>query len=174
MKANICGTLWCVRYFPKLFTYNYTRQVLLTPFYKWGRWGSEQSSSPSSFFFFWWGRLALSKHLLPILLFCLRKSGPDLTSVPMVLYFVCGMPPQHDLVSGVGLLPGSEPMNLRQLKQRLPNLTAMPPGQPYPTLNPGLASCRAHTLNHRSHGLCASKKLQCELKSLQAYHLARR
>ena len=29
------------------------------------------------------------------MLFLLRKIGPELTSVPIVLYFVCGMPPQH-------------------------------------------------------------------------------
>ena len=41
--------------------------------------------------FFFWGRLALS-YLLPILLFLLRKTGPELTSLPIFLYFVCGMP----------------------------------------------------------------------------------
>uniref|UniRef100_A0A9L0RH93 Peptidase S1 domain-containing protein n=2 Tax=Equus caballus TaxID=9796 RepID=A0A9L0RH93_HORSE len=38
------------------------------------------------------GRLALSKHLLPIMLFLLRKTGPDLTLVPFFLYFICGLP----------------------------------------------------------------------------------
>ncbi|XP_070336936.1 dnaJ homolog subfamily C member 15 isoform X1 [Equus asinus] len=37
------------------------------------------------------GRLALSKHLLPILLFLLRETGPDLTFVLILLYFICGM-----------------------------------------------------------------------------------
>uniref|UniRef100_A0A9L0SVW3 Guanine nucleotide-binding protein subunit alpha n=1 Tax=Equus caballus TaxID=9796 RepID=A0A9L0SVW3_HORSE len=37
------------------------------------------------------GRLALSS-LLPILLFFLRKTGPELTSVPIFLYFLCGTP----------------------------------------------------------------------------------
>ena len=27
--------------------------------------------------------------------FCLRKISPELTSVPIFPYFVCGMPPQH-------------------------------------------------------------------------------
>ena len=32
--------------------------------------------------------------------FFLRKIGPELTSVPIFLYFVCGMLPQHGLMSG--------------------------------------------------------------------------
>ena len=43
--------------------------------------------------------------LLPSLFFCLfvlvRKIGPELTSVPVFLCFVCGMPPQHGLMSGL-------------------------------------------------------------------------
>ena len=46
--------------------------------------------------------------------FCLRKIVPDLTSVPVFLYFVCGMLPQHDLMKC--LHPGSKPMNPRPLK----------------------------------------------------------
>ena len=42
-------------------------------------------------FLFFWGRLALSQ-LLPIFLFSLRKTGPELTSMPIFLYFVCGTP----------------------------------------------------------------------------------
>uniref|UniRef100_A0A9L0T0A2 Solute carrier family 51 member A n=1 Tax=Equus caballus TaxID=9796 RepID=A0A9L0T0A2_HORSE len=38
------------------------------------------------------GRSALSQHLLPILLFLLRKTGPELTSMPISLYFICGTP----------------------------------------------------------------------------------
>ena len=50
--------------------------------------------------------------------FCLRKIVPKLTSVPVFLYFVCGMPPQHGLMNGyVGLCQGSKPTNLRLLKQ---------------------------------------------------------
>ena len=33
--------------------------------------------------------------------FCLRKIVPELTSMPIFLYFVCGMLPQHDLMSCV-------------------------------------------------------------------------
>ena len=44
------------------------------------------------FFFFFLGRPALSYHLPPILLFLLRKIGPELTSVPIFLYIICGMP----------------------------------------------------------------------------------
>ena len=31
----------------------------------------------------------------------MRKIGPELTSVPIFLYFICGMLPQHGLMSGV-------------------------------------------------------------------------
>ena len=48
--------------------------------------------SRSLYSFFFWGRLAVGEHLLPILLFLLRKTGPELTSVPIFLYFICGMP----------------------------------------------------------------------------------
>ena len=43
-------------------------------------------------FSFFWGRFALSKHLLPILLFLLRKTGPELTFVPIFLYCIRGTP----------------------------------------------------------------------------------
>ena len=33
--------------------------------------------------------------------FLVRKIVPELTSVPIFLYFVCGMPPQHGLMSCV-------------------------------------------------------------------------
>ena len=33
-------------------------------------------------------------------LFLVRKIGPELTSVPIFLYFVCGMLPQQGLMSG--------------------------------------------------------------------------
>ena len=39
----------------------------------------------------WGGRLTVSQ-LLPILLFLLRKTGPELTSVPVFLYFIRGTP----------------------------------------------------------------------------------
>ena len=35
------------------------------------------------------------------LFFLLKKIGPELTSVPVFLYVVCGMLPQHGLMSGV-------------------------------------------------------------------------
>uniref|UniRef100_A0A9L0RHA2 Peptidyl-prolyl cis-trans isomerase n=1 Tax=Equus caballus TaxID=9796 RepID=A0A9L0RHA2_HORSE len=45
------------------------------------------------------GRSALSYHLLPIILFLLRKSGPELTSVPIFRHFLyVGHLPQHGLV----------------------------------------------------------------------------
>ena len=46
--------------------------------------------------------------------FLLRKIVPELTSVPMFLYCVCGLPPQHDLLSGVGPCLGSKRVNLGQ------------------------------------------------------------
>ena len=39
--------------------------------------------------------------LLLLLLFVVRKIGPELTSVAILLYFVRGMPPQHGLMSSV-------------------------------------------------------------------------
>ena len=36
-----------------------------------------------------------------LFLFLLRKIGPELTSVPIFLYFVCGTQSQHGLMSGV-------------------------------------------------------------------------
>ena len=60
--------------------------------------------------------------------FLLRKISPELTSVPVFLCFVCGMPATAWLLqSGVGLRPGTEP---RLLKQSLLNLTIRPQGQP--------------------------------------------
>uniref|UniRef100_A0A5F5PX68 cysteine--tRNA ligase n=1 Tax=Equus caballus TaxID=9796 RepID=A0A5F5PX68_HORSE len=41
-----------------------------------------------------------------------RKIGPELTSVPILLYFICGSPPQHGLMSGaLSPHPGSKPAN---------------------------------------------------------------
>ena len=37
---------------------------------------------------------------------CVRKIGPELTSVPILLYFVCGTPPLHGLMSGARSVPG--------------------------------------------------------------------
>ena len=42
---------------------------------------------------------------------CLRKISPELTSVLVFLYFVCGMLPQHGLMSGAGPPLGSGPVN---------------------------------------------------------------
>ena len=38
---------------------------------------------------------------LSLSFFCVRKSGPELTSGPIFLYFVCGTLPQHGLTSNV-------------------------------------------------------------------------
>ena len=44
--------------------------------------------------------------------FLVRKSGPELTFVPISLCLIYRMLPQHGLMSGVGLHLGSEPENL--------------------------------------------------------------
>ena len=80
-------------------------------------------------FLFFWGRLALSWHLLPILLFLLRKTGLELTSVPIFLYFICGTPATAWLDRRcVGPHLGSEPVNPTEAERV--NLTAVPPGGP--------------------------------------------
>ena len=43
--------------------------------------------------------------------FLVRKIVPELTSMLILLYFVCEMPPQHNLMGGVCPCPGSEPIN---------------------------------------------------------------
>ena len=40
-----------------------------------------------------------NKELRPFL--CVRKIGPELTSMPILLHFVYGVPPQHGLLSSV-------------------------------------------------------------------------
>ena len=61
---------------------------------------------------------------MPILLFLLRRTGPELTSMPIFLYFICGMPttawPAPRIRTGKPRATESEPENL----------TAVPPGQP--------------------------------------------
>ena len=84
-------------------------------------------------FFFFWGRLALRKHLLPILLFSLRKAGPELTSMPIFLYFffICGTPTTVWCAKRCHV-------NTRDLNQRTlgcwgaehVHLTTVPPGGP--------------------------------------------
>ena len=51
--------------------------------------------------------------------FFLRKTGPELTSVSIFLYFISGMPATAWLdKQGVGPHQGSEPVNLGPPKQR--------------------------------------------------------
>ena len=64
--------------------------------------------------------------ILFVFLFFVRKIRPELTSVPIFLYFVCGMPPQHGLMSGVGLNLGSEPVNLGCRSRMHRTLTTWP------------------------------------------------
>ena len=81
------------------------------------------------FIFFFWGRLALS-YLLPILLFLLRKAGPELTSASIFLYFICGTPNSTACQVAPCLHPGSEPGNPGLPEAERAHLTAAPPGQP--------------------------------------------
>ena len=68
---------------------------------------------------------------LPILLFLLRKTGPELTSVPIFLYFIYGMPTTAWLCQAVPCLPpGSKPVNPGAPKCKHANLPAAPPCRP--------------------------------------------
>ena len=81
--------------------------------------------------FFFGGRLALSYQLLPILLFLLRKTGPELTSMPILLYFIRGMPTTAWLLpSGAMSAPGIRTGEARAAEVERPNLTTAPPGRP--------------------------------------------
>ena len=61
--------------------------------------------------------------------FLVRKIGPELTSVPIFPYFICGTPPHHGLMSGVGWCLGSEPVS-KPLATEVEhaNLTTTPQG----------------------------------------------
>ena len=41
-----------------------------------------------------------------MLLFLLRNTGPEITSVPIFLYFICGKPSQRGLISSARSVPG--------------------------------------------------------------------
>ena len=75
---------------------------------------------------FFWGRLALSKHPLPILLL-LRKIGPELTSAPIL--YVESLP-QHGLISTYRHTPGIRTGKLWAIEVECKNSTGMPLGQP--------------------------------------------
>ena len=51
-------------------------------------------------FIFYFLPFKLFHYKLPSLV---RKMGPELTSVPIFLYFICGMVPQHGLMSGMSV-----------------------------------------------------------------------
>ena len=66
----------------------------------------------------------------PVLLFMLRKTGLELTSVLIALYFIFGMPATAWLGKGCGKsTPGSEPGNARLLRRSAHSTTA-PSGRP--------------------------------------------
>src|SRR3712207_7544723 len=52
-------------------------------------------------------------------LFCLRNIVAELTSVPIFLYFIGGMPPQHGLTSGVKVHRSEEHTSELQSRQYL-------------------------------------------------------
>ena len=61
----------------------------------------------------------------------LKKISPELTSVPILLYFICGMPPQHSSPGGAMSAPGIRTSEPRAAKAEHVNLTAAPLGQPH-------------------------------------------
>ena len=65
-----------------------------------------------------WYLPGLQGIIVPI--FLLRKTGPELTTMLIFLYFICGMPATAWLDKWhVGLQPGSEPVNPGRLKQNV-------------------------------------------------------
>ena len=63
-------------------------------------------------------------------LFLLRETGPELTSVPIFLYFVHGLLPQHGLTSGVMSTPGIRTSEPQAVEVECANLTTVPLGRP--------------------------------------------
>ena len=61
---------------------------------------------------------------------CLRKIGTELTSMPIVLYFVYGMLPQHRWWVVCRSSPGIWAWELLGCQAEGTNLTTMPPGRP--------------------------------------------
>ena len=110
----------------ELLAFLFRFQVSITFFSHGGAPASYQSCSlistpPFSFcqFFLFLGRLALSQ-LVPILLFLLRKTGSELMSMPIFLYFIRGTPATAWLDKRcVGSHPGSEPVNSRPQKRNV-------------------------------------------------------
>ena len=62
--------------------------------------------------------------------FCLTKISPELTSVPVFLYFVCGMLPQHGWWAVCRSAPGIQTRESWAPELEHVNLTTMPPGWP--------------------------------------------
>ena len=68
---------------------------------------------------------------LHLFIFRLRKIHPELTSVPILLYFVCGLPSQHGLTSSVyAHAQDPNPWQTRAAEADSENLTITPLGQP--------------------------------------------
>ena len=63
--------------------------------------------------------------------FRLRKIVAELTSVPVFLYFVYGMPPEHGLMSSATSMPGVQTCEPWATDAEHMNLTTIPPGQPH-------------------------------------------
>ena len=64
--------------------------------------------------------------------FCLRKIVPELISVPIYLYFVCGTPPQYGLMSGVWVHTQDPNLQTCATRAECRNLTTTRLGQPPP------------------------------------------
>ena len=69
------------------------------------------------------------------LLFLLRKTGPELTSMPIFLYFIyVGHPPQHGLPGGAMSASGIQTGKPQATEAEHAHLTTAPPCQPQPFL----------------------------------------
>ena len=68
--------------------------------------------------------------MLPILLFLLRKTGPELTSVSIVLHYICGMPATAWLDKRYHVRTRDPNQRTPGRWSRMANLTAAPPGRP--------------------------------------------
>ena len=66
-----------------------------------------------------------------IIFLSLRKSHPELTSVAMFLYFVCGVPPQHGLMNSVSVRTWDGTCKRWATEAEHVNLTTMPVGWPH-------------------------------------------
>ena len=96
--------------------------------------------------------------------FLVRKIVAELTSLPILRYFVCGMPPQHGLMTGTRTVPRIQTTNPRPEVERR-TLTTLPRGQPPES---AVLSCgRTETIEplRRTFPLLRPKLRSCSLGS---------